>query len=62
MKETIYVITIFALTIYSILASIKVTNLNNQKEKLVNALMEANDEKFEVSEQDTTYIVPFHHF
>ena len=62
MKETIYVIVIFALTIYSILASIKVTNLNDQKEKLVNALMKANDEKFEVSEQDTTYTVPFHHF
>lgn len=62
MKETIYVIVIFALTIYSILASIKVTNLNDQKEKLVNALMKANDEKFEVSEQDTTYTVQFHHF
>ena len=64
MKETIYTIVIFALTIYAILASIKVINLNNQKEKLVNALMKVNDEKFDLLEQqqDTTYIVPFHQF
>lgn len=63
MKETIYVILIFALTIYAILASIKVTNLDNQNQKLVNALMEVNDEKFDLLEQqDTTYIVPFHQF
>lgn len=63
MKENIYVILIFALTIYAILASIKVTNLDNQNKKLVNTLMKVNDEKFDLLEQqDTTYIVPFHQF
>lgn len=63
MKENIYVILIFALTIYAILASIKVTNLDNQNKKLVNALMKVNDEKVNLLEQqDTTYIVPFHQF
>lgn len=63
MKEKIYVILVFALTIYAILATIKATQLYKQKNQAVNALMKVNDEKVNLLEQqDTTYIVPFHQF
>jgi hypothetical protein len=63
MKEKIYVIIIFALTIYALLATIKATQLYEQKNQAIKALIKINDEKINILEQqDTTYIVPFHQF
>lgn len=62
MKEKIYIILVFALTIYAVLATIKATQLYKQKNQAVKALMKVNDEKFDLLKQDTTYIVPFHQF